>query len=101
MLVLSVYPVRGLLGVISRSTAPRDSSVLHTSAVQATGTLPAFDHTYQAQPLALPYYATQGIERPPVSYTATGQPCYAAQFTPRPAPSYPRPELSRPLHLLL
>ncbi|RVW61620.1 Transposon Ty3-I Gag-Pol polyprotein [Vitis vinifera] len=52
---------------------------------------PAFDQTYQAQPLALPYYATQGIERPPVSYTATGQPCYAAQFTPRPAPSYPRP----------
>ena len=38
---------------------------------------PAFDQTYQAQPLALPYYATQGIERPPVSYTATGQPCYA------------------------
>ncbi|RVW76164.1 hypothetical protein CK203_044220 [Vitis vinifera] len=34
---------------------------------------------------------TDGIERPPVSYTATGQPCYAAQFTPRPAPSYPRP----------
>ncbi|XP_010645295.1 uncharacterized protein LOC100852942 [Vitis vinifera] len=52
---------------------------------------PAFDQTYQAQPLALPYYATQGIERPLVSYTATGQPCYAAQFTPRPAPSYPRP----------
>ncbi|WJZ87423.1 hypothetical protein VitviT2T_006803 [Vitis vinifera] len=52
---------------------------------------PAFDQTYQAQSLALPYYATQGIERPPVSYTATGQPCYAAQFTPRPAPSYPRP----------
>ena len=52
---------------------------------------PAFDQTYQAQPLALPYYATQGIERPPVSYTATGQPCYAAEFTPRPAPSYPRP----------
>ncbi|WJZ84599.1 hypothetical protein VitviT2T_004199 [Vitis vinifera] len=52
---------------------------------------PAFDQTYQAQPLALPYYATQGIERPPISYTATGQPCYAAQFTPRPAPSYPRP----------
>ncbi|XP_059596905.1 uncharacterized protein LOC100853045 [Vitis vinifera] len=52
---------------------------------------PAFDQTYQAQPLALPYYATQGVERPPVSYTATGQPCYAAQFTPRPAPLYPRP----------
>ncbi|RVW71023.1 hypothetical protein CK203_057836 [Vitis vinifera] len=71
-------------------TAPRDSSILHTSAVQATGTLPAFDQTYQAQPLALPYYATQGIESL-LSYTATGQPCYAAQFTPRPAPSYPRP----------
>ncbi|RVW14458.1 hypothetical protein CK203_090780 [Vitis vinifera] len=40
---------------------------------------PAFDQTYQAQPLALPYYATQGIERPPVSYTAAGQPCYVAQ----------------------
>ena len=52
---------------------------------------PAFDQTYQAQPLALPYYATQGIERPPVSYTTTGQPCYAAQFTLRPASSYPRP----------
>ncbi|WKA04767.1 hypothetical protein VitviT2T_022774 [Vitis vinifera] len=52
---------------------------------------PAFDQTYPAQPLPLSYYATQGIERPPVSYTATGQPCYAAQFTPRPAPSYPRP----------
>ncbi|RVX12973.1 hypothetical protein CK203_009748 [Vitis vinifera] len=52
---------------------------------------PIFYQTYQAQPLALPYYATQGIERLPVSYTATGQPCYAAQFTPRPAPSYPRP----------
>ncbi|KAL6343340.1 hypothetical protein AAG906_022415 [Vitis piasezkii] len=36
---------------------------------------PTFDQTY----------------RPPVSYMATGQPCYAAQFTPRPAPSYPRP----------
>ncbi|RVW63960.1 hypothetical protein CK203_056779 [Vitis vinifera] len=52
---------------------------------------PTYDQTYQPQTLALPYYATQGIERPPVSYTATGQPCYAAQFTPRPAPSYPRP----------
>ncbi|RVW54991.1 hypothetical protein CK203_093141 [Vitis vinifera] len=32
-----------------------------------------------------------GIERPAVSYTATGQPCYAAQFTARPAAPYPRP----------
>ncbi|RVW29135.1 hypothetical protein CK203_102566 [Vitis vinifera] len=32
-----------------------------------------------------------GIERPSVSYTATGQPCYAAQFTARPAAPYPRP----------
>ncbi|RVW32710.1 Transposon Ty3-I Gag-Pol polyprotein [Vitis vinifera] len=37
------------------------------------------------------YAFSSGIERPPISYTATGQPCYAAQFTPRPAPSYPRP----------
>ncbi|RVX12634.1 hypothetical protein CK203_011532 [Vitis vinifera] len=34
---------------------------------------------------------TRGIERPAVSYTATGQPCYAAQFTARPAAPYPRP----------
>ncbi|WKA12991.1 hypothetical protein VitviT2T_030331 [Vitis vinifera] len=50
-----------------------------------------FDQTYQTQTLVLPSYATQGIERPAVSYTPTGQPCYAAQFTPRPAPLYPRP----------
>ncbi|RVW56782.1 hypothetical protein CK203_082741 [Vitis vinifera] len=39
---------------------------------------------HTCQTLVLPSYATQGIERP-VSYTATGQPCYAAQFTARPA----------------
>ncbi|RVW95318.1 hypothetical protein CK203_034202 [Vitis vinifera] len=32
-----------------------------------------------------------GIERPSVSYTAIGQPCYAAQFTARPATPYPQP----------
>ena len=58
---------------------------------------PTYDQTYQPQTLALPYYATQGIEMPPVSYTATGQPCYAAQFTPRPAPHILGLELSRPL----
>ncbi|WJZ94855.1 hypothetical protein VitviT2T_013680 [Vitis vinifera] len=52
---------------------------------------PAYDQTYTPQTLALPYYASQGIERPSVSYTATGQPCYAAQFIARPAASYPRP----------
>ena len=50
----------------------------------------AYDQTYTPQTLALPYYASQGIERPSVSYTATGQPCYAAQFTARPAAPYPR-----------
>ncbi|KAL6344120.1 hypothetical protein AAG906_029788 [Vitis piasezkii] len=29
---------------------------------------PAYDQTYTPQTLALPYYASQGIERPPVSY---------------------------------
>ena len=38
---------------------------------------PTYDQTYMPQTLALPYYATQGMERPPVSYLATGQPCYA------------------------
>ncbi|RVW37839.1 hypothetical protein CK203_087903 [Vitis vinifera] len=51
---------------------------------------PTYDQTYQPQTLALPYYATQGIERPPVSYTATGQPCYAAQFIARPTTSLPQ-----------
>ncbi|RVW90962.1 hypothetical protein CK203_044193 [Vitis vinifera] len=52
---------------------------------------PAYDQTYTPQTLALPYYASQDIERPSVSYTATGQPCYTAQFTARPAAPYPRP----------
>ena len=52
---------------------------------------PAYDQTYTPQTLALPYYASQGIERPPVSYMATGQPCYDAQFTTRPTTPYPRP----------
>ncbi|RVW24535.1 hypothetical protein CK203_090898 [Vitis vinifera] len=50
---------------------------------------PTYDQPYVPQTLALPYYASQGIERPPVSYTATGQPCYAAQFTARPTTPYP------------
>ncbi|RVW79679.1 hypothetical protein CK203_042421 [Vitis vinifera] len=72
-------------------TAPETHPSYTPQQFRPRAPCPAFDQTYQAQPLALPYYATQGIERPPVSYTATGQPCYAAQFTPRPAPSYPRP----------
>ncbi|RVW60418.1 Transposon Ty3-I Gag-Pol polyprotein [Vitis vinifera] len=52
---------------------------------------PAYDQTYTPQTLALPYYASQGIERPLVSHKATGQPCYAAQFIARPAAPYPRP----------
>ena len=51
---------------------------------------PAYDQTYVPQTLALSYYATQGIERPPVSYTATEHPCYAAQFVARLTASYPR-----------
>ncbi|RVW26199.1 hypothetical protein CK203_107674 [Vitis vinifera] len=52
---------------------------------------PVYDQTHMPQTLVLPSYATQGIERPAVSYTATGQPCYAAHFTARPAAPYPRP----------
>ena len=50
-----------------------------------------YDQTYMPQTLALPYYATQGTERPPASYTITGQPCYAAQFIAKPTTPYPRP----------
>ncbi|RVW99839.1 hypothetical protein CK203_029224 [Vitis vinifera] len=35
--------------------------------------------------------SADGIERPAVSYTATGQPCYTAQLTARPMAPYPRP----------
>ncbi|RVW64881.1 hypothetical protein CK203_064810 [Vitis vinifera] len=52
---------------------------------------PTYDQTYIPQTLVWPYYAAQDIERPPVSYTATGQPCYAAQFFARPTSSHPRP----------
>ncbi|RVW42227.1 hypothetical protein CK203_096536 [Vitis vinifera] len=51
-------PFRGQRSVDYRPQAPRS----------------AYDQTYMPQTLALPYYATQGIERPPVSNTATGQP---------------------------
>ena len=50
---------------------------------------PDYDQTYTSQTLALPYYASQDIERPSVSYTAIRQPCYTAQFTARPATPYP------------
>ncbi|RVW66367.1 Retrovirus-related Pol polyprotein from transposon 17.6 [Vitis vinifera] len=36
-----------------------------------------------------------GIERPPISYTTIGHPCYAAQFIARPTTSYPRPRAQR------
>ncbi|RVW60154.1 Transposon Ty3-I Gag-Pol polyprotein [Vitis vinifera] len=51
---------------------------------------PAYDQTYTPQTwlcLIMPPRALRDL----VSYTATGQPCYAAQFTARPAASYPRP----------
>ena len=41
--------------------------------------------------LALPYHATQGTKKPFVSYSVTGQSCYAAQFAAKPTTSYHRP----------
>ncbi|RVW82086.1 hypothetical protein CK203_052462 [Vitis vinifera] len=38
-----------------------------------------------------PLPGTEGTERPPVSYLATRQPCYAAQFAARPTSSHPKP----------
>ena len=48
------------------------------------------DQAYLSCTLALPYYATQGIERPSASYPTLIQPCYAAQFVNRPLAPYPR-----------
>ncbi|RVW16022.1 hypothetical protein CK203_079014 [Vitis vinifera] len=51
----------------------------------------SYDYAYIPPALALLYHAVQGIERPLVSYSATGQPCYAAHFVARPSESYHRP----------
>ncbi|KAL6350772.1 hypothetical protein AAG906_031358 [Vitis piasezkii] len=53
---------------------------------------PLSPYTYVPPALALPHHTAQGKERPPVSYSATAQPCYAAQFVARPTTSYPRPK---------
>ncbi|RVX07344.1 hypothetical protein CK203_022529 [Vitis vinifera] len=39
-----------------------------------------YDQVYLPPTLALPYYVVQGTERPPISYSATGHPCYATHF---------------------
>ena len=51
----------------------------------------SYDQAYIPSTLALPYHTAQGTERPPISYSATRQPCYATQFTVRHPTSYPRP----------
>ncbi|RVW25001.1 hypothetical protein CK203_116557 [Vitis vinifera] len=79
-LALSVHPVRGLSDAISRSHSvpePHSSYAFHQYRPRTPR--PAYDQTHMPQTLVLPSYATQGIERPAVSYTPTGQPCYAAQ----------------------
>ena len=50
-----------------------------------------YNQTYMPSTLALSHYAMQGTKKPLVSYSATGQPCYAAQFSVRPTTFYPRP----------
>ncbi|KAL6340486.1 hypothetical protein AAG906_006150 [Vitis piasezkii] len=71
MWVLSVLPIKGLLGVISLPhNFPRLIILIHLNNI-GRGHL--------------------GTERPPVSFTATGHPCYAAQFTARPTTAYPKP----------
>ncbi|KAL6348707.1 hypothetical protein AAG906_019442 [Vitis piasezkii] len=71
---------------------------------------PTHDQSYMPQTLALPYYATQGIERSPVSYKAIGQPCYCSALrkltearlltalTPRPPPQPIPPQFRMDLH---
>ncbi|RVX10256.1 hypothetical protein CK203_016255 [Vitis vinifera] len=97
MLVLSVHPVRGFRRH-QPSHSSRASFVLHTSVVQATGTCPTFDQTYQAQPLAL---LTMPLRASRASYFIHGHWTSMLRCTvhSEPAPSYPSLELSRPLHL--
>ncbi|RVW33697.1 hypothetical protein CK203_105878 [Vitis vinifera] len=51
----------------------------------------SYDQAYMPPALALPYHATQGTKRPPISYSTTGQPYYATQFFARPTTSYLKP----------
>ncbi|RVW68880.1 hypothetical protein CK203_062936 [Vitis vinifera] len=55
---------------------PEDRDQLMPRALHQT-----YYQTYMSPTLTLPYYAAQGTERLPISYFATGQPCYVAQFT--------------------
>ncbi|KAL6335862.1 hypothetical protein AAG906_003487 [Vitis piasezkii] len=62
--------------------------------LQLPGTHPSYaPHRYRPRALCPTYdqtYMPQTL-RPSVSYSATGQPCYAAQFIARPTSPYPRP----------
>ncbi|KAL6315422.1 hypothetical protein AAG906_000536 [Vitis piasezkii] len=72
---------------IPQFSEPHSSHASHRFRPRAS--CPTFDQTYRARPLALPYYATQGIARPLFRYRPSGS--HATAFTPRPTPSYPRP----------
>ncbi|RVW15756.1 hypothetical protein CK203_098518 [Vitis vinifera] len=63
------------------------------SAISSIGLRPprCYQTTYVPPALALPHHTAQGIKRPFVSYSATTQPCYVAQFVVRPTTSYPKP----------
>ncbi|RVW76831.1 hypothetical protein CK203_043067 [Vitis vinifera] len=89
------------------------------SAISSSSQRPPRRHQPDISGLALtlPYYATQGIERPPISYTATGQPCYALPLSqalqklieaglltalaPRPPPQPLPPQFRMDLHWCL
>ncbi|RVW14675.1 hypothetical protein CK203_085471 [Vitis vinifera] len=80
-LALSIHPVRGLSTPSADPTVFEPHSSYASHQYRPRAPRPTYDQTHMTQTLVLPSYATQGIERPAVSYTATGQPCYAAQFT--------------------
>ncbi|RVW23717.1 hypothetical protein CK203_100799 [Vitis vinifera] len=88
-LVMALYDVedgitRGLWADSSPSDVKGKKPFVGPRPTEATGTSSSLRSDTHATDIGLPSYATQGIERPAVSYTATGQPCYAAQFTARP-----------------
>ena len=90
MWVPSVLPVRGLPSIILlfHNSLRLAFHILFSNRPRAPSR--SYDQAYMPSALALPYHATQGIEKPPVSYSAIGQPCYTAQFAVRPTTSYPR-----------
>ncbi|RVW73349.1 hypothetical protein CK203_057738 [Vitis vinifera] len=91
-LVLALYDVEDdILRGLWTYASPTDVKGKKPSREQRSSD--PYDQAYLPPTLELPYYATQGIKRLPISYPTPVQPCYTTQFATRPPVSYPRPRV--------